>query len=170
MLTIYDQRQHRFCDGISRRGFLRIGSLGACGLALPDLLRAEAAGSSSDERSVVMIYLPGGPTQHETFDPKPHAPRQIRGSYDPTSTKVPGVHFCELLPKLSASFDRFSVVRTLVGMANRHESFQCYTGRPGGRNEDRELTGGWPGIAPSSQKSWGQQETAYCPTSMRRPK
>ena len=91
-----------------------------------------------------MIYLPGGPTQHETFDPKPDAPRGIRGSYKPTSTKIPGVQYCELLPKLSAMADRFSVVRSLVGMDNRHESFQCYTGHSGGRPPDNEPAGGWP--------------------------
>ena len=91
-----------------------------------------------------MIYLPGGPTQHETFDPKPEAPLEIRGSFDAVESAVPGVQFCELLPRLSKSADRFSVVRTLVGMENRHESFQCYTGRPGGRNGDNEPAGGWP--------------------------
>ena len=114
-------------------------------MSLARLLHAEAGGNrSSTQRSVVMIYLPGGPTQHETFDPKPAAPREIRGSFGPTRTSVPGVQFCELLPKLAAMADKFSVVRTLVGMQNRHESFQCYTGRPGGRSQDGEPAGGWP--------------------------
>lgn len=91
-----------------------------------------------------MIYLPGGPTQHETFDPKPAAPVEIRGSFRPIDTAIPGVQFCERLPQLAALADKFSVVRTLVGMKNRHESFQCYTGRPGGRSEDNEPAGGWP--------------------------
>ncbi|EDL62345.1 hypothetical protein PM8797T_28494 [Gimesia maris DSM 8797] len=91
-----------------------------------------------------MIYLPGGPTQFETFDPKPDAPSEIRGSFAATQSRVPGVQFCELLPELSKIADKFSVVRTLVGMENRHESFQCYTGRAGGRTEDGEPAGGWP--------------------------
>ncbi len=91
-----------------------------------------------------MVYLPGGPTQHETFDPKPQAPTEVRGAYRPISTKIPGVPFCELVPQLAASADRFAIVRTLNGMNNRHESFQCYTGRPGGRSEDNEPEGGWP--------------------------
>ncbi|MCH8043310.1 MAG: DUF1501 domain-containing protein [Planctomycetes bacterium] len=144
MLTILGDRQTRFCDGLSRRGFLRIGSLGLGGLSLARLMQAETVGSTSTQRSVVMIYLPGGPTQHETFDPKPDAPREIRGSFGPTRTKVPGVQFCETLPKLAAMADKFSVVRTLVGMENRHESFQCYTGRAGGRSQDGEPAGGWP--------------------------
>ncbi len=62
------------------------------------------------------------------------------------STSVPGVAFCETLPKLSKIAHEFSIVRTLVGMENRHESFQCYTGRPGGRSEDNEPAGGWPSL------------------------
>ncbi|MEM7010370.1 MAG: DUF1501 domain-containing protein, partial [Verrucomicrobiota bacterium] len=91
-------------------------------------------------------YLPGGPTQHETFDPKPNASSEIRGSYGSIPTAVPGTHFCELLPQLAKSHDKFSVIRSLTGMVNRHESFHCYTGRPGGRPEDGEPAGGWPGF------------------------
>ena len=145
MLSIPGNRIDGFCDGLSRRNFLRIGSLGLGGLSLTDLLRAEAAaGKTEQQKSVVMIYLPGGPTQHETFDPKPDAPMGIRGSYKPISTKIPGVQYCELLPKLSAMADKFSVVRSLVGIDNRHESFQCYTGHSGGRPQDNEPAGGWP--------------------------
>ena len=145
MLSIPGDRISGFCDGLSRRNFLRIGSLGLGGLSLTDLLRAEAAAGKSDrQKSVVMIYLPGGPTQHETFDPKPDAAREIRGSYKPIPTKIPGVQYCELLPKLSAMADSFSVVRSLVGMDNRHESFQCYSGHSGGRPPDNEPAGGWP--------------------------
>ena len=118
MLSIPGDRISGFCDGLSRRNFLRIGSLGLGGLSLADLLRAEAAaGKTERQKSIVMIYLPGGPTQHETFDPKPDAAREIRGSYRPISTKIPGVQYCELLPKLSAMADSFSVVRSLVGIA-----------------------------------------------------
>ncbi|MFP6613867.1 MAG: DUF1501 domain-containing protein [Pirellulales bacterium] len=145
MLSIPGHRISSFCDGLSRRNFLRIGALGLGGLSLPDLLQAEAtAGKTNRQKSVVMIYLPGGPTQHETFDPKPNAAREIRGSYQPISTKIPGVQYCELLPKLSAIADKFSVVRSLVGMNNRHESFQCYSGHCGGRPLDNEPAGGWP--------------------------
>ena len=126
MLSILGDRISGFCDGLSRRNFLRIGSLGLGGFSLTDLLRAEAAAGKTDrQKSVVMIYLPGGPTQHETFDPTPGAPLEIRGSFGPISTNLPGVQFCELLPKLARMADRFSVVRTLVGLKNRLESFQC---------------------------------------------
>ena len=147
VLTILGQKSRRFCDGLSRRSFLRIGSLGLGGVSLAGLIRARAlAGETADDRSVVMIYLPGGPTQHETFDPKPNAPREFRGALSPICTSVPGVQFCELLPRLAASATRFSVIRTLTGMKNRHECFQCYAGRPGGRKEDGEPAGGWPAL------------------------
>ena len=148
MLKIFGRRSATFCDGLPRRDFLRLGSIGLGGVSLSHLCQLDAlAGEPSPtDRSVVMIYLPGGPTQHETFDPKPNAPAEIRGSFAPIATRVPGVHFCELLPKLAQMSDRFSVVRTLTGMENRHEAFQCYTGRPGGRNEDNEAPGGWPAL------------------------
>jgi hypothetical protein len=147
VLTIFGNRQRPFCDGISRRSFLRIGSLGLGGLSMARLLRAEAqAGRGVTNRSVIIVYLPGGPTQHETFDPKPGAPLEVRGSFRPAGTSIPGVQFCETLPKLSRIADKYSIVRTLTGMKNRHESFQCYTGRPGGKSEDNEPAGGWPGF------------------------
>ena len=133
-------------SSFSRRRFLKVGSMGLAGglsLAQHSQILAEQV-KKTNQQSVVMIYLPGGPTQFETFDPKPNAPSEIRGSFSPIQTKVPGIQYCELLPRLSAIADKFSIVRTLVGMENRHESFQCYTGRPGGRTEDGEPAGGWP--------------------------
>ncbi|WP_299470089.1 DUF1501 domain-containing protein [uncultured Gimesia sp.] len=137
-----------FSADLSRRHFLKIGLLGITGgLSLPYLSGLDAGvAKKTSQQSVVMIYLPGGPTQFETFDPKPDAPGEIRGSFTATQSKVPGIQYCELLPQLSAIADKFSVVRTLVGMENRHESFQCYTGRAGGRTEDGEPAGGWPAL------------------------
>ncbi|MCP4507238.1 MAG: DUF1501 domain-containing protein, partial [Fuerstiella sp.] len=106
MLTVTGSYQSRFCDGVTRRSFLRAGTLGASALCLPDLLQADELNRGAGrDQSVVMIYLPGGPTQHETFDPKPRAPQDIRGSFQPVSTAVPGTQFCELLPKLAAMSD-----------------------------------------------------------------
>jgi len=145
MLKILGNRLGPYCDQLHRRSFLRLGGLGCIGgLTLADLLAAESGSSSDQTRSVIMVYLCGGPTQHETFDPKPDAPSEIRGSYNPIKTRLPGVSFCELLPRLAAMNDRFSVIRSLAGMTNRHESFQCYSGRPGGRPGDEEPAGGWP--------------------------
>lgn len=164
MLTLFDRHRSRFCDGLTRRSFVQAGVLGTAGFGLPELLRAEATSKTAKrQHSVVMVYLPGGPTQHETFDPKPDAPREIRGSFQPISTAVPGTHFCELLPKLSAMSDRFSVVRSLVGLQNRHESFQCYTGRPGGRSGDNEPAGGWPSFGSTVSSLLGSNGDGMIP-------
>ena len=159
MLTLFDRQSTKCCDGLSRRKFLRIGSLGVAGLTLPSVLRA----APNRSRSAVIIYLPGGPTQHETFDPKPFASAEIRGSFRPAATNLPGVHFCELLPKLSAMADKFSIIRSLVGFKNRHESFQCYTGRPGGRSEDGEPGGGWPSFGSMASAVLGAASNGMVP-------
>lgn len=164
MLTILNQHRRRFCDGLSRRSYLKAGVLGTTGFALPDLLRAESkATAARRDHSVVMIYLPGGPTQHETFDPKPNATREIRGSFQPISTAIPGTQICELLPKLAAMADKYSVVRSLVGMVNRHESFHCYTGRPGGRAGDNEPAGGWPSLGSTVSHVLGPNRNGMIP-------
>jgi hypothetical protein len=166
MISIPSDSTSRFCDGQTRRNFLRIGALGMGGLSMPELLRAatEAPSAGKKQGSVVMVYLPGGPTQHETFDPKPDAVADIRGDFSSIPTSVPGTHFCELLPKLAKSHAKhFSVIRTLTGMANRHESFQCYTGRPGGRNEDNEPAGGWPAMGSVISKLLGPRENGIAP-------
>ena len=86
----------RFCDGVSRRGFLAAGSLGVVGLGLPDLLRAESARKASgaargQRRSVILIWQHGGPSQLDTFDMKPDAPLEIRGPYSSIPTALPGL-------------------------------------------------------------------------------
>ena len=165
MLTILGNRQEPFCDGISRRRFLRIGSLGLGGLSMASLLRAEAApaATTSPTRSVIMVYLPGGPTQTDTFDTKTEAPSAGSGSIRADRTGIPGMRFCELLPKLAGMADRYSIVRTLTGMENRHESFQCYTGRPGGRDADNEPAGGWPTIGSVASHVLGTSAAGIVP-------
>ena len=80
------------CSGFSRRNFLRIGGLGAAGLALPDLLRAEATtGAGQRRKSVILVYLVGGPPHLDMFDLKPLAPREVAGPFRPIETNVPGV-------------------------------------------------------------------------------
>ena len=98
MLSIFGNTIVNHCDNLSRRSFIRIGSLGlGAGLALPEILRANARQQIDKTKSIIMVYLCGGPTQHETFDPKPDSPQEIRGSYNPISTKIPGIQFCELM-------------------------------------------------------------------------
>jgi len=102
MLTSFGTYPERYCDGISRRGFLRAGGLAFGGLALPDFLRLKAEGAVTPEgrgKSVIMICLGGGPSHVDTYDMKPEAPAEIRGEFRPINTNVPGMQLCEMLPR-----------------------------------------------------------------------
>ena len=125
-------RSHRYCDGLTRRSFLQVGGLGIGGLTLADLNAAEsqspAATPSSRHKSVIMVYLSGGMPHQDTFDLKPGAPAEIRGEFNPIATTVPGIEYCELLPKLAGVADRCSIVRSIVGQRDEHSSFQSLTG------------------------------------------
>lgn len=128
MFSIYD-RPTRLCDGISRRELMRVGGLGMLGAALPNLLQAATRtaagprdGSFGRARNVIFLYLAGGPPQHETFDPKPNAPAEIRGPFRPISTNIPGIQFCELLPRTAAMADKLAVVRSMATDDNIHSS------------------------------------------------
>lgn len=105
------------CDGVSRRGFLRVGALGVAGLTLADVLRlrarAAAQGGASRDTAVIQVFLQGGPTHIDTYDPKPDAPREIRGEFAPIATKLPGVQVCELLPKHARILDKMTLIRSL---------------------------------------------------------
>jgi Protein of unknown function (DUF1501) len=128
MLTLFGSK-HRYCDGVSRRSFLKLGGMAMGGLGLPQLLQAEArAGVAKSHKSVIMVYLSGGLAHQDTFDLKPNAPENIRGEFKPIPTKLPGVQFGELLPNLSACNDKFAVIRSIVGLRDEHSSFQNITG------------------------------------------
>jgi hypothetical protein len=105
------------CDGVSRRSVLRAGVLGLSGLGLADLLRAKAeAGTQSNsasELSVILVWLDGGPPQHETYDPKPDAPSEFRGPLKAISTAVPGIQVSELLPEHARQMDKMSLIRSV---------------------------------------------------------
>jgi hypothetical protein len=115
MLDVFGpQPSRRQCDGVSRRGFLRVGALGMAGLTLADVLRLRAeANNASRDTAVIQIFLQGGPTHIDTYDPKPDAPREVRGEFDPIATAVPGVQLCELLPGQARIMDKLAVVRSL---------------------------------------------------------
>ena len=105
-------------DGVSRRGFLKVGCLGATGLSLGSLFRARAYGGTGNEgsgpaRSVILIWLDGGPPQHETYDPKPEAPAEFRGPLGAISTAVPGVQVSELLPEHARLMGKMSIIRSM---------------------------------------------------------
>src|SRR6184192_2427460 len=128
MLTIYGSKQ-RFCDGISRRNFLKIGALGLGGLTLPQLLEAEAqSGVRRSPKAVIMIFLPGGPSHQDIFDLKMDAPAEVRGEFKPISTTVPGLQICEHLPRLARLAHQYTLIRSMVGALDDHNAFQCLTG------------------------------------------
>jgi len=106
--------RHPDCEAISRRQLLRVGALGAFGLGLPSLLRAESAPSTpvKDKRSVILLWMQGGPSHIDTFDPKPDAPAEIRGEFGVVKTKTPGVVLSEHLPKLAKNVDKLSIIRS----------------------------------------------------------
>jgi uncharacterized protein (DUF1501 family) len=128
MLTIAGP-QSRYCDGLSRRSWLRIGGLALGGLALPDILRAEAAGGvRNPAKGIIMVLLPGGPTHLDMYDLKPDAPAEIRGEFRPIATNVPGLEVCELLPRLASMADKLAIIRSLVGFRDDHNTHWCSTG------------------------------------------
>lgn len=126
-------RHGRFCDGRSRRQFLRVGSLAMGGLNLAHLHQLDAASvakgqSPKKHKSVIMVYLSGGMSHQDTFDLKMDSPQEIRGEFKPIQTNVPGIQYSELLPKLSAIADKYSIIRSLVGFRDEHSSWQNLTG------------------------------------------
>lgn len=130
MLSILSGHSPRFCDGMSRRGFLKIGAAGVGGVALSDFLRADAnaASPSYARKSFINIYLPGGPTHIDTFDPKPEAPSEFRGEFRAIATNVNSVMLCEHLPKLAGMMDKLAIIRSLSGIVDEHDSCQTETG------------------------------------------
>ena len=115
-----------------RRELLRIGGLGALGVSLCDLARRiQPAGAAVPlgqprARNCIVLFLAGGPPQHETFDPKPGAPVEIRGPFLPVSTSVPGVSFCELLPRTAAIAHRLCVIRSMTTGIHSHSTSGCF--------------------------------------------
>ena len=130
MLTLFGPG-HRYCDGVTRRSFLKLGGLAIGGLALPDLLRAEeATGSGRSHKSVIMVYLTGGLAHQDTFDLKPNAPKEVRGEFKPIATRVPGIDIGELLPRIAGITDKLAILRSIVGLRDEHSSWQNLTGFP----------------------------------------
>jgi hypothetical protein len=130
MLTFLGQKS-RYCDGISRRSFLKVGALGfgATTLTLADIYRAEAsAGTSSPHKAVINIFLGGGPPHQDMWEIKTEAPREIRGEFRPIATSVPGIQIGEVFPRLARNMDKAVVIRSMVGAMDRHEAIQCQSG------------------------------------------
>ena len=132
-------QRSNFCDGISRRGFLTAGGFALGGLGLSSVLRANQQERS--HKAIINIYLPGGPSHIDMWDPKPDAPREVRGEFNPIQTNVPGIQICELFPRIAAMMDKFVIVRSLSDSSGDHDAYQCMTGR---KKSDRQPPGGWP--------------------------
>ncbi len=131
-----------FCDGLSRRNFLRIGALGTAGLTLPGLLRAESdRGIGRSNKSVIMIYLVGGPPHQDMWDLKPDAPKEIAGPWRPVASNVPGLELCEAFPLLSGMADKLVPIRSIVGSQSAHDAIQVFNGHD---PKKAKPTGGWP--------------------------
>ena len=150
-----------FCDRNSRRNFLRIGSLGGAGLTLPSLLRAESeAGVGSSKKSVIMIYLVGGPPHQDMFDLKPEAPKEVAGPWKPIATNVPGMEICEAFPTLASMADRLVTVRSIVGSQAGHDAVQVFNGHDPRKPKP---SGGWPQFGSAVGKVMGPTRAAAPP-------
>jgi hypothetical protein len=130
MLTVWG-RSRRYCDGISRRDFLRVGTLGLGGLTLADLLRREGKGDASARlKSVIYVVLGGGPSHIDMWDLKPRAPIEYRGPFQPIATRLPGAEICELMPLQAQIMDQLTLVRGIRSVENDHFLSEVYTGLP----------------------------------------
>ena len=160
MLSIYGNPR-RLCDRWTRRELLTIGALGIGGLALPDLLRAEArAGVRQSKKAIIMIYMCGAPPHQDMYDLKMEAPAEIRGEFQPIATNVPGIQICEHLPRLARIMDKLVPIRTMYGSPNgSHDSFICYTGR----TVVQQPPGGWPSVGSTLSKLLGPKNDAIPP-------
>lgn len=141
------------CPSVSRRSFLKVGGLALGGLALPQLLHAEEQlGIRTSHKSVIMIFLSGGPPHQDMVDLKMDAPEDIRGEFKPIRTNVNGLDVCEHMPRLAQMMDKFAVIRSLVGSEGHHSAFQCVTGR----TQQNQPGGGWPSFGSMVAKVQGE--------------
>jgi hypothetical protein len=163
MLTFLGTKPRRICNGIARRDFLRIGALGFGGLSLVDLLRLRShAGPAAPRKhkSVIMVFLAGGPSHIDMYDLKPDAPAEFRGEFKPARTNIPGFDICELMPQQAKIADKLAVIRSLKykNDINGHLLHELTTGA------DRKNSGGQPlparppiGAVVSRLRGWAEK-------------
>src|ERR1700730_6288851 len=154
----------RYCDGVTRRNFLKIGTFafGATAFNLADVFRAEAAQgrSSGPHKAVINIYLGGGPPHQDMWEIKTEAPREIRGEFQPIATKVPGIQIGEVFPRIARIMDKCVVIRSVVGCVDRHDPVQCFTGWP---HSSLNTMGGRPSIGAVLTKLRGAVDPSVPP-------
>jgi uncharacterized protein (DUF1501 family) len=146
--------------GSTRRGFLQTGLAGLAGLSLPALLRqqavAAATGQAKRKTSVILFWLSGGPSHLDMWDPKPDAPREIRGPFGHIPTKLPGVHVCEHLPLTARLMDKLTLIRSVDCSASDHTPITMQAGNPlARRTNDGKDGGGYPSMGSISAKFRG---------------
>jgi hypothetical protein len=134
MLKLFGPKS-KMCDGVSRREFMRIGGIGLGGLSLPALLRAreeKILQPKARAKSIILLFNTGGIPHHETWDPKPDAPKEIRGAFGAIPSRTPGLMVGELMPKTAQLTEKIAVIRTMVTGDNSHSTsgYQMLTGVP----------------------------------------
>ena len=128
MFSIFGE-QYGICNKLARRDFLSIGGLsfGLGGLSLPQILKAQES-SGKKHKSLINIFLAGGPPHQDLWDLKPDAPSEIRGEFDPIKTNVGGIEICEVFPQLAQRMDKCAIIRSIIGCHGDHAAFQCMSG------------------------------------------
>ena len=163
MLTIHG-RTSPYCDGVSRRAFLKIGALGvgAGAFGLTDLFRAEARAGVTGTRhkAVINIFLGGGPPHQDMWEIKTEAPSEIRGEFKPIATAVPGLQIGEVFPRIARLMDRCAVIRSVVGATGGHDAVQCMSGWT---KRDLEPIGGRPSLGAALAKLQGPVDPSVPP-------
>jgi Protein of unknown function (DUF1501) len=154
--------QSRYCDGLTRRNFLKIATFafGATTFSMTDVLRAEAGAGRSSHKSVINIFLGGGPPHQEMWEIKTEAPDNIRGEFRPISTRVPGIQICELFPRIAQVMDKCVVIRSVVGFQESHSPILPYTGWP---TEALRSLGGHPSIGAAVARLQGPVDASVPP-------
>jgi hypothetical protein len=160
MLTILDTST-RLCDGLTRREWLQVGSLGAFGLTLPRLLSAAESGAKRKRvKSCILLFFLGAPPQHETWDPKPDAPKEVRGDLNPIQSATTGLRVGELMPRTARLTNRIAVLRAVQTNDNAHSSSAYYmtTGYPhrpiGAENAKPGAPNDWPSLGAVVRRLW----------------
>ncbi len=154
MLTLLGKRprqRDRFCDGLARRQFLKIGALsfGGMSLNLADVLRSEAATGARRHKAVINVFLGGGPPHQDMWDIKTDAPLEIRGEFKPINTSVPGIEIGETFPLIAQRMEKFAIIRSVVGARGGHDAEQCTTGW---NKDSLRMLGGRPSIGAALTK------------------
>jgi len=167
MLPVHGNRK-RLCDGFSRRELLQVGGLGLCGLSLPELLQQQAqavesgsSGTFGKAKSCLVLFLYGAWSQLDTLDMKPDAPADIRGEFNPISTRLPGLQICEHLPRIANWMDRLTLVRSMTHPYPTHCVAYALSGIP--QNPLRDPREYWPFYASAMDYLWDRDPSAGQP-------